>query len=98
MRNGTFATYLDTQTKKEISAYGLAQLKEYQQFEYQTRDYDSSCELARLLPSIDHQRKISVIEIYHTFVRIIRADSSGFRFGAVVTDYVQKPKVFLEEL
>ena len=98
MKIGTFATYLSSQTKKEISSYGLAQLKENQQFEYQTKDYDSSCELARLLPIMDIQRKISVIEIYHTFVRIIRADTSGFRFGAVVMDYVQKPKVFQDGL
>lgn len=84
-------------TQNEIARNFIAKLRASQTAELSTADYSSSSALASALLAYDEEKLIGFIEVYRTFVRIIRNENDKLAFGAVIMDYVRYPKTYQDD-
>lgn len=75
----------------------IAKLKATPMAELSTSDYSSSLTLAGHLLAADEDKLICIIEVYQSFVRIIRNEKGQLPLGAVVMDYVRNPKSYQDD-
>lgn len=84
-------------TQGEIAKLFIAKLKASPMAELSTSDYSSSLSLASYLLASDDENIICIIEVYNSFVRIIRNENNSLSFGAVIVDYVKNPKTYQDD-
>lgn len=88
MRPMTFNSFDPHLKKVDMCLSVLCQIEREKQVDYPCMNKESGYEMARILINLDNGRDIATIRVYSTFIRIIKAESSSFKFGAVVEDAV----------
>lgn len=89
----TYNSYDSNQTKIDKAMSVLVKLEELRIVECPCRDYDSSKDLSDTLVRLDLDCVVSLIEVFSTFVRVHRSTDFGLRFGAIIHDLVQNPRL-----
>lgn len=84
-------------TQGELVNLFIAKLKATPMAELSTSDYSSSLVLSGHLLAADEDKLICIIEVYQSFVRIIRNEKGQLPLGAVIMDYVRNPKSYQDE-
>lgn len=97
MINSVFNKQLDWATQKTIAEVFIAKLKASPIAEQTTADYASSMALVNYMLNSSNAPQIQLIEVYHTFVRIVRNEKGMLPLGAVVMDFVRYPKNYQDE-
>lgn len=84
-------------TQRETCRCFMAKLKAVPKAEITTANYSSSLALAGMISAMDEDKTVEFIEVYTSFVRIVRNDCKKLPFGATIIDYVRYPKTYQDE-
>lgn len=84
-------------TQKEMAMCLIEKLKASPKAECSTVNYSSSKALAAYILGADAEKRVQTVEIYSTFVRLVRNDDTKLPFGAVIMDFVRYPKQYQDD-
>ncbi len=76
--------------QRNLAIHIVARLKSLQQVEHPCLDYASALALAQLIVQVDVERLVQSVNVYGTFVRIIRNEKGSFAFSPIVIDHYQR--------
>lgn len=72
--------------QKDIAIMTIDRLKSVYQVEHPCEDYASALAMAQMIVHFDKYRIVSRVEVYASFVRLLRNEKGSFAFPAVVID------------